>query len=234
MGATGASGDVVVGAQGAPGAMGPTGATGYAGAQGNRGASVQGPTGPMGPQGATGQQGYSGETGAQGATLVGPTGRTGNTGSAGMQGESGQAGYTGVTMAGNTGAAGPSGFQGAQGGNGMIGAQGPVGIVANWTPYREFNFGRGNAELSDNDRQKATMIAAYLSQNPSLGVGIDDYMNSDRFDRHDRDLGDQRTNAVRDSLLQAGVPAEKIQIGAFADQDRRHDGRVAVLIKTRF
>ena len=227
-------GAVVVGAQGAPGAMGPTGATGYAGAQGNQGASVQGPTGPMGPQGATGQQGYSGETGAQGATLVGPTGRTGNTGSAGMQGESGQAGYAGMTIAGNPGVAGPSGFQGEQGSAGSIGAQGPVGIVAEWTPYREFNFSPGNADVTDNDMQKATMISAYLSRNPSLGVGIDSRMDSERSDRHDRDLSDRRANAVRDALLQAGVPAEKIQIGAFGDPDRRHDGRVAVLIKTRF
>jgi outer membrane protein OmpA-like peptidoglycan-associated protein len=187
----------------------------------------------MGPQGAQGQQGYSGETGAQGATLVGPTGRTGDTGSAGMQGESGYSGQQGVTMAGNTGDAGPSGFQGAQGRTGWMGEQGHVGIVADWTPYREFHFERGNAGLTDSDMHKASEIAAYLSQNPSLGVGIDGYMDNDRFDRHDRDLSNQRANAVRDALVQAGVPAEKIQIGAFVDPDRRHDGQIAVLIKTR-
>jgi outer membrane protein OmpA-like peptidoglycan-associated protein len=213
--------------------MGPAGATGYAGRQGDQGASVAGPTGPLGPQGPTGQQGYSGDTGAQGATLVGPTGRTGDTGYAGLQGQSGYAGDTGVVTAGNAGAPGPAGYQGAQGASGSMGAQGPVGIVANWTHYREFSFDRGNANLTDSDEQKASQIAAYLSQNPSLGVGIDGYMNSDRFDRHDRDLSNQRADAVREALMQAGVPAEKIQIGAFADPDRRHEDQVEVLIKTR-
>jgi outer membrane protein OmpA-like peptidoglycan-associated protein len=168
-----------------------------------------------------------------GAGCAEPTGRTGDAGYAGMEGESGQAGYTGATTAGDAGAAGPSGFQGAQDGSGSVDAQGPAGIVANWTPYREFHFGREDADVTDSDMQKATVIAEYLSRNPSLGVGIDGYMDNNRYDRHDRALSNQRANAVRDALLQAGVPAEKIQIGSFADPVHRQDGQIAIMIKTR-
>jgi outer membrane protein OmpA-like peptidoglycan-associated protein len=109
----------------------------------------------------------------------------------------------------------------------------PVAIVANWTAYRQFNFTPGSADVTDSDMQKATTISTYLARNPSLGVGIDGYKDSEKVDRHERELNNQRTSAVRDALLQAGVPVEKIQIGSFADPDRRHDGQVAVLIKTR-
>jgi hypothetical protein len=33
--------------------------------------------------------------------------------------------------------------------------------------------------------------------------------------------------------MQAGVPGYKIQMGAFADPDRRREGQIQVLIKTR-
>jgi outer membrane protein OmpA-like peptidoglycan-associated protein len=231
-GATGASGEVVVGARGATGAAGAAGAEGEAGAAGAQGASAAGPTGPTGPRGPAGEQGLAGETGLQGATLIGPTGRTGDTGSAGMQGESGQTGDQGRLIVGMAGNAGPSGAQGAQGASGFTGAQGAVGIVGHWTTYREFYFDREDVDLRDSERNRIAEIAAYLSQNPSLVVGIDSSMDDRGSYGGDRDLGGRRANAVRRALMQAGVPAENIRIGAFGDPDRRHDGQVQIMIET--
>jgi outer membrane protein OmpA-like peptidoglycan-associated protein len=122
----------------------------------------------------------------------------------------------------------------------QVDAQGPASggavvapRVANWMAYHQFNFSPGNADVTDTDMQKATTISTYLARNPSLGVGINGFRDSEKLDRHDRELNNQRTSAVRDALLQAGVPAEKIQIGSFTDRDHRHDDQIAVLIKTR-
>ena len=80
---------------------------------------------------------------------------------------------------------------------------------------------------------KVSDIAAYLARNPSLEVGIDGSMENRRSSQRDRDLSNARADSVRDALMQAGVPAYKIQMGEFADPDRRHLDEVQVLIKTR-
>jgi outer membrane protein OmpA-like peptidoglycan-associated protein len=42
-------------------------------------------------------------------------------------------------------------------------------------------------------------------------------------------LSNQRVKAIRDALIKAGVPADKIKAGAFGDPELRRDGRVEVL-----
>jgi hypothetical protein len=145
-----------------------------------------------------------------------------------MRGESGQTGNSGPMMAGMTGDAGPSGIQGVKGDVGATGFQGATGIVEHWSYYRNFEFDRKDANIRDSERDRAPEIAAYLAQNPSLNVGIDNSMNG-----RDSDLDGRRVDTVRAALLQAGVPAYKIQIGAFGDPDREHERQVQVLIKTR-
>jgi len=71
---------------------------------------------------------------------------------------------------------------------------------------------------------RASEIAAYLALNPSLEVAIDGSGD---------DLSNRRTASVRSALMQAGVPADKIRMGAFAAPNQRHDGQIDVLIKTR-
>jgi outer membrane protein OmpA-like peptidoglycan-associated protein len=164
---------------------------------------------------------------------VGPTGRTGSTGEAGAEGRAGFTGAQGVNVAGLTGDTGPSGFQGVQGRAGEIGAQGAVGIVANWTPYRTFHFNRADTSLTPSEMETASSIAGYMRDNPSLDIAIDGSMNNARFNQSDRSLGNQRANFVRTALLQAGVPAYKIQMGAYANPAERQPGRIEVLLKTR-
>jgi OmpA family protein len=149
-----------------------------------------------------------------------------------VQGGTGYTGDRGQFVPGVAGNAGPTGFQGERGGAGPIGAQGDVGIVERWTAYREFAFNRGGSNLSAAEMDRISDMAAYLARNPSLEVGIDGSMDR-RFNQSDRDLSDRRANSVRDALMQAGVPGYKIQMGAFADPDRRREGQIQVLIKTR-
>jgi hypothetical protein len=170
-----------------------------------------------------------GDIGPQGAVLIGPTGRTGATGATGMQGVSGQIGEQGASMAGVAGVAGPSGLQGVQGGPGLPGAQGVVGIIDHWTAYRQFTFYPEGTAMTPSDMSKASDVAAYLAQNPSIEVGIDGSINASGYGN----LSNRRADAVRIALIQAGVPANRILIGAFADPNRRQNDQAQILIKTQ-
>jgi len=50
-----------------------------------------------------------------------------------------------------------------------------------------------------------------MQQNPSLQVGIDGSMDPRGTDPRNQDLSNRRVGAVRDALIQAGVPAYRIQ-----------------------
>jgi len=183
---------------------------------------VAGPTGPTGPYGPAGVQGPTGPTGVRGPTLVGPAGPAGPAGSAGAQGATGATGFTGSTMAGVPGAAGPAGLtgpqgptgaMGAQGPTGSIGAQGPTGSVGDWTVFREVWFEHDQVSIRSDEMYKVSELATHLQQNPSIRVGIDTFNDPYTTDNYNRTLAQRRVDAVRDALLNAGLPAHKIQRG---------------------
>ena len=231
-GPMGASGAVVAGDRGATGDVGPAGMQGAPGETGAQGSSMVGPVGPNGPVGPAGAQGLAGETGPNGATLVGPVGPAGPSGELGAQGVTGERGAQGYAMAGSAGPAGPSGEVGAQGQTGPTGAQGQVGMVNRWTPYREITFDRNGADIEPSGMSTISEIATYMAQNPSLELGIDGSINSASTEPTNQDLSNRRVSAVRDALVQAGVPASRIQTGSFSDPQLRRNRRVDVLLKT--
>jgi len=209
------------GAMGETGVAGPQGVRGSTGATGEQGASSAGYAGPIGAAGPRGEQGPMGNRGDVGPTLVGPTGPAGYAGSTGDQGVVGAQGTQGSTTAGGAGEIGPSGVMGEIGPKGETGEQGSTGMVNSWTTYREFNFDSQNDDIRPADMLKVSDIAAYVKQNPSLQIEIDDTGS-----------GKARSNSVRTALIQAGVPSDKIQIGTFRDRKNRHNGGVEVLFKT--
>ncbi len=73
--------------------------------------------------------------------------------------------------------------------------------------------------MRSSEYSKVSDIANYLSQNPGATVAIDG--TSDRAD------------SVRNALLQAGVPAYKIQYGNFGDPRLQRDRQVQVLVSSR-
>jgi outer membrane protein OmpA-like peptidoglycan-associated protein len=106
-------------------------------------------------------------------------------------------------------------------------------VVDRWNPYRQFTFDVDQSELPRAEASKVSEIAAYLKKNPSLQVGIDgSILPRDGSDTHDQDLSNRRVEAVRSSSIQAGVPAERIKVGAFGDPQMRRDARVDLLIST--
>lgn len=231
-GARGPAGDLAVGPAGEAGAIGRTGEQGSIGQTGVRGASADGFAGPVGPAGRTGAQGATGDTGAKGATLVGPAGPAGRAGATGSRGDVGQVGAQGSTTAGLAGGAGVAGVTGDQGATGSLGDEGPVGIVDRWTTFRDFWFEPGTVGIHKADMEKVDQIAAYMLRNPSLEVGIDASVNPRASDAGDLDLRDRRVKAIREALIQAGMPANRIVDGMLGDVDLRRNGRVEVLLRT--
>jgi outer membrane protein OmpA-like peptidoglycan-associated protein len=86
--------------------------------------------------------------------------------------------------------------------------------------------------MQDTDTRKVSEITEYMNQNPSLRLGIDGSMDPRGSDPRSQDLSDRRVNTVRDALIQAGVPANRIQAGSFGDAGARRDRRVEVLVST--
>jgi outer membrane protein OmpA-like peptidoglycan-associated protein len=149
----------------------------------------------------------------------------------------GPPGYT--RFADSSGAAGSNGALGAPGGaetqQGAVeqpGALTPVVVADHWTPYRSFRFDDGRADIRAVDERQVTDTAAYLAQNPSLRFGIDDSVDPGVTDAGDLKLGRRRVAAVRDALIHAGTPASRIEMGAFADPQRRRNQQVELLLIT--
>ena len=76
-------------------------------------------------------------------------------------------------------------------------------------------------------------IADYMDQNPSLKVGIDGSCPRGS-DPRALDLSGLRIIAIRNALIKAGVSTSRIEMGAFGDERLMREGRVEVLIRTRY
>jgi outer membrane protein OmpA-like peptidoglycan-associated protein len=104
--------------------------------------------------------------------------------------------------------------------------------VSLWTLYRNLRFDYDRSDLQASETKKVSEIAKYLKANPSLSVGLDGSMDPRGTDPRNQDLSDRRVTAIRNALVKAGVPASRIQTGAFGDSRLTHDRRVAVLVCT--
>jgi outer membrane protein OmpA-like peptidoglycan-associated protein len=105
-------------------------------------------------------------------------------------------------------------------------------MVDRWVSYRDFWFDTDTAVIHEADSDKVAEIAAYMKANSSLVLGIDASTNPRATEWRDRDLSDRRVKAIRDSLIRAGVPANRINAGMFGDVRLRRDRRVEVFIRT--
>ena len=157
-------------------------------------------------------------------------------------------------MTGMTGAQGSTGMTGVQGSTGMTGVQGPTGSTGaqgapasspqpgvRWTLVKEFMFDYDRSDIRYSESRKPAEVAAYMSQNPSVRLGIAGYTNTQSTDQYNLPLSQARVATVRDALIQAGVPADRIETGTFGtdrfmcnsstEQCSQREGRVEVLVR---
>jgi outer membrane protein OmpA-like peptidoglycan-associated protein len=79
---------------------------------------------------------------------------------------------------------------------------------------------------------KVSEMANYINQNPSLQLGIDGSVEPTGSEARDQNLSNRRVDTLRNALMRAGVPAYKIQTGAFGDPQLTRDQRVEVLVSS--
>ena len=101
-----------------------------------------------------------------------------------------------------------------------------------WTAFAEFTFDFDEARMQAPDKDKVTKAAAYVAANPSAQIGLDGRSDPNGNGLRNQTLTDRRVAAVRDALIKAGIPSEKIQIGNFAGPQARRDREVAAVIIT--
>ena len=148
-----------------------------------------------------------GETGWQ---IYGPAGAPGPPGVAGLAGPAGPAGAQGP--------AGPQGPAGMQGPAGTAGVQGPTGAVQQWFAFKDFRFDFDKSDVRANEETKIGEIVTYMEQNPSAQIGIDGHTDPRGTDRYNQALSERRVNAIRDALVKAGGPSDRIHTGAYGEQ----------------
>jgi outer membrane protein OmpA-like peptidoglycan-associated protein len=93
-------------------------------------------------------------------------------------------------------------------------------------------FAYNKSDLQASELRKVSDVARYLQANPSLKVGLDGSLDPNGTDPRNQELSNQRVKAIHDALVNAGVPASKIEAGAFGDTNLTRDRRVALLLKT--
>ena len=153
--------------------------------------------------------------------------------------------------AGMMGPQGPAGVMGPQGPAGATGAQGPAGMAnapsaavagTSWAPLRDFTFDYDRADIRSTELNQPSEIAAYVRQNPSSRLGLDGATDLLRgTNQYNAELAQRRIATVRDALIRAGVPTDRIDTGKFAMQRAsctdtvercsQRDGRVEVLVR---
>lgn len=106
---------------------------------------------------------------------------------------------------------------------------GPI-APGSWIAFRDFLFDFDQADIPFSDRKKVTEIAAYMAAHPATRLGIDGSHDPNGNGLRNQSLSDRRIAAVRDALVRAGVPAERIHLGEYADPGLRRDRQVAVVL----
>ena len=134
--------------------------------------------------------------GAEGWKVYGPTGPQGPVGAMGPAGPQGVAGLPGPV--------GPQGALGPQG------AMGPKGEDFVFTAFNDVMFDTNQATIRATEAEKLGKLAAYLKKNPEFKVELEAYADARGAEGKNMALTQRRAVAVRDWLVQLGVPADRI------------------------
>jgi peptidoglycan-associated lipoprotein len=151
---------------------------------------IAGPAGPAGPPGQAGPAGPPGPPGPSGA--MGPTGQPGPVGSVGP--------------------AGPAGSQG------VAGAAGAAGADARLPSFRDVLFAYDRSEVQGDEMTKIGQIANFVKQNDTVLVLLDGHTDPRGGNTYNQTLSQRRVQAVREALVKAGVPPDRISTVASGER----------------
>ncbi len=146
------------------------------------------------------------------------------------------------------GPAGPAGLAGPAGPPGPAGTEGtaaqamvrevpvPVPVVTEvvrtetkevvrtetkeWPPFSNVEFDFDKADIRPEESAKIKAVADFLRENPRFAVGLAGYTDPRGTDPYNMKLSAQRTKAVSEALVGAGVPVDRVRTAALASRDR--------------
>jgi len=93
-------------------------------------------------------------------------------------------------------------------------------IKQDWQQFSNVTFDLDKADIRPDERDKIKAVADFLEQNPRMEVGLAGYTDPQGTYPHNMNLSDQRTKAVSEALVQAGVPKDRVRTVALASRDR--------------
>ena len=150
--------------------------------------------------------------------IAGPAGPPGPVGVAGAVGPAGQPGPAGppgpAGSPGPPGSPGPVGPVGAAGPAGPAGAAGVAGADARLEAFRHVLFAFDKSDVQADEMKKIDQIATYVKQNQNIVILLDGHADPRGSDKYNQDLSQRRVRAVREALVKAGVPADRIAVSA--------------------
>lgn len=111
---------------------------------------------------------------------------------------------------------------------GVAGPADSIDAAARWTTFRDFWFDSNRSELQAFASDQISDIANHVRRHPEQRVGIDGAIDPRRAE-----LSNRRRISIRNALLRAGVPADRIETGDFGNPQLRRDLRVEVLVSER-
>ena len=154
---------------------------------------------------------------AGGAASAGAAGAAGATGSTGAPAATGAPGAPGAAGASAQAAAAA---RGAAATPAAAAAAPPPAAPAPGAPpdaRRSVYFDRDRSRVDATGQALLTQLAAELKAQPQLRATLHGYVDATGASKHNRQLARQRAQAVRDALVAAGVPADRIALEKPAD-----------------
>jgi len=146
--------------------------------------------------------------------IAGPAGPAGPNGPPGPPGPPGLPGSPGTA-----GVPGPPGSPGPAGVTGPAGTAGAPGEKATWTSFRNILFDFDKANIRPNEQPKVGDIATFMKQNPNAEISLEGYADPRGTNTYNLKLSERRVKAVAEAIESAGVPKNRIRIGAKGEKD---------------
>lgn len=122
-----------------------------------------------------------------------------------------------VGMAGAVGPAGPAGSAGPAGPAGLAGPAGPAGEAARPRLFSDILFDFDLANVRASETGKINDIVAFMRENQTTRLSLNGYTDPRGTSPYNMALSKRRVEAVRQALVAAGVPNERIETDAFGE-----------------
>ncbi len=89
--------------------------------------------------------------------------------------------------------------------------------------FEDVHFERDRSSIRSEDTDRLRVVATALKDDPSLVVTIEGHTCTLGTATHNLALGDRRANTVKDYLVRAGVPADRLLTLSLGEADAKYD-----------